>query len=121
MKENNVLLDAIESGAIVKVVYKSGSQPGRTREIIPYKIEDNELFAKCLSSDTKKTFFINKLKILTNEQYSKLPKWDPAFRTLTDYEIFISQKEKQHKLVRLCSVIIGFCILTLTFFIYRWK
>jgi len=121
MKVKKVLMDAIESGSIVRVVYKMGSQPGHAREIMPLKIENNELFAKCLSSETKKTFFIDKLKLLTNEQYSKLSKWDRDFKLLTDYEIFEFQKKRRHKKVRLYTCVLGFAILFLTFFIIRWK
>ena len=119
MKEKKVLLDAIESGTIVKVVYKYGSQPGHAREILPLKIENNELFAKCLNSNTKKTFFINKLTLLSDLQYSKLPKWDPDFISLTDFEIFESRLKKRNKMVRIYSVIIGFSVLCLAFIILK--
>jgi len=119
MKEIKVLMEALESGSSIKVVYKLGSQPGHAREILPIRIENNELIARCLSSDTKKTFYINKLKLLTDEQYCKRPKWDRDFSSLTDFEIFEFRKQKQHKTVLLYFVLIGFIALIATLFILR--
>jgi len=119
MKEIEVLMEALQSGSIIKVVYKSGSQPGYAREILPLSIYGNELFAKCILSDAKKSFFINKLKLLTDEKYSKLPKWNPDFSSLTDYEIFQLRKHKRSKMALLCTFIIGVSAIFLTFIFLR--
>jgi len=114
MRKRKVLIHAQKSGAIVKVVYKAGSQPNHARQIIPLRIKDNQVFAQCLNSNTKKAFLIRKLKLLTNQQYDNFTKWDPNFTPATDYELYEIQKQKMNKL--LCYFFTGFIILIL--FVY---
>lgn len=120
MRKRKVLINAQKSGAIVKVVYKTGSQPNHARQIIPLRIEDNQVFAQCLNSDTKKLFLIRKLKLLTDQQYDHSIKWDPNFSPATDYELYEIQKEKRNKLFR--YFLTGFIIMILfVYLLYRLK
>ena len=111
MIKKKILSNAQKSGSIVKVVYESGSQPCHAREIIPLKIENNKVFATCLNSNATKMFYIKRLKLINNRQYSRLRKWDPNFIPLTDYEIYDIQKKKRYKkayryLILLTSIIL---------------
>lgn len=111
MNKKKTLINAQESGATVKVVYKAGSQPNHAREIIPIKITNDQVFARCLNSNTKKAFYISKLELLTDQQYDSYPKWDPDFIPATDYEIYETQKKQRDKL--LCYFFGGFLILVI--------
>jgi len=100
MNKKKALINAQESGAPVKVVYKAGRQPNHAREIIPIEITNNQVFAQCLNSSAKKLFYISKLKLLTDQQYDNLAKWDPDFIPPTDYEVYEIQRKRQNKLLR---------------------
>jgi len=119
MRKKQVLINALKTGDIVKVKYTIGSHPNHAREIIPLKIENGQVFAKCLNSNSNKTFHIDKLKLLNELQYSNLPKWDPNSGILTDYESFILMKEKRNKLIRYIAIIL--VILAILFAYYMFK
>ena len=104
MLKKRTLINALKSGSAVKVVYKFGSQPNHAREIIPINIEKNEVSAICLNSNTKKRFYIKKLKLLNSRQYDKHVKWDPNFGTITDFEIYEIRKKERNKMFRFYSV-----------------
>lgn len=116
MNKKQVLSEAQKSGKIVKVKYKIGSQPNHAREIIPLKIEHDKVFAKCLNSNSEKIFHINKLKLLSDQQYDKHVKWDPNCSFLTDYEEHVIKIEKQKKIFRYVSI--GLVVLVLLLIIY---
>ena len=113
MKKKELLIDAQKTGKTVKVKYTIGSQPNKAREIIPLKIENNKVLAKCLNSNTEKSFFIDKLVVLTDQQYNDHPKWNPNSSFLTDYEEFVLMKEKRNRFFRYFSIV--FVILALLF------
>lgn len=94
MRKKKSLIKAQKSGNIVKVAYKSGSQPNHAREIIPIRVANNEVLAHCLNSGTKKSFFIRKLRILTDKQYTDHIKWDPNLSPLSDYELSEIKKKE---------------------------
>jgi len=113
MKKKELLIEAQKTGNIVKVKYTIGSQPNKAREIIPLKIENNKVLAKCLNSNAEKSFIINKLVVLTDQQYNDHPKWDPNSGFLTDYEEYVLMKEKRNRFFRYFSIV--FVILALLF------
>jgi len=119
MFKKRILINAQKSGSTVKVVYKYGSQPNHAREIIPINIDNNEVFAICLNSNTKKIFYIKKLKLLNDNQYFKHKKWDPNFSQLTDFEIYEIHRKKRYKILRFYSVIFVFTLISLALFIIK--
>ena len=119
MRKKQILNDAQKSGKAVKVKYTAGSQPNRAREIIPLKIEKDKVFAKCLNSNAEKIFDINKLKLLTDQQYDHHEKWEPNAGFLTDYEYFVIQKTKRDKFIR--YFLIGIVILVILALFFKFK
>lgn len=116
MRKKDVLAEALKTGKSVKVIYTIGSQPNHAREIIPLKIQNNRVYAKCLNSKAEKYFHINKLKFLTDQQYTHLEKWDPNSGFLTDYENFVIQKEKRDKFIRYFLISIVVLIIVVLYF-----
>ena len=121
MKKKQVLIQAQKSGSILKVTYKSGSQPNHAREIIPLKIENDKVLAKCLNSNTDKSFLISDLKLLTDEQYDTLAKWDPDFIPVTDYELYELQRKKKNNLFRYLYIVLVIIAIVFVYVIVRSK
>lgn len=115
MNKKQILINAQKSGSIVKVKYLSGSQPTHAREIIPLKVLDDKVLAKCLNSNTEKLFRINKLKTLNSLQFSLHKLWDPNFVPATDYEDYIIKKEKQNKRIIFISIIMVILVISFVF------
>lgn len=121
MNKKQVLIDAQKSGTVVKVTYQSGSQPNHAREIIPLRIENEKVLAKCLNSNAEKSFLISDLKLLTNEQYDNMVKWNPDFTPLTDYELYEIRRQKRIKLYRYLSIILVILAIVLVYFVFISK
>jgi len=121
MKKKQVLINAQKTGAIVKVKYTIGSQPNHAREIIPLRIDDDKVFAKCLNSNSEKFFQIDKLILLNDRQFEKHLKWDANAGFLTDYEEFIMMKEKRNKLFRYFSMVFGVVLVFLIYLFVKSK
>ncbi len=121
MKKKQVLINAQKSGKTLKVIYKSGSQPNHAREIIPLRIENDKVIAKCLNSNSEKIFQMNKLILLSDEQYSHYEKWDPNYSPVTDYEDYMIRREKRIKLFRYFSIVLVIVAILFVYFIYRLK
>jgi hypothetical protein len=119
MKKKQVLIEAQKSGKAVKVKYSIGSQPNHAREIIPLKIEENKVFAKCLNSNAEKIFEIKKLKLLSDQQYENHEKWVPNASFLTDYEYFVIQKAKRDKCIK--CVLIGIVVIVILTLFFKLK
>lgn len=66
MENLNILLEAINTGEILDIKYNGGSQPGALREIAPISISNGKVSARCLTSNSTKTFDINKIEICKN-------------------------------------------------------
>ena len=116
MKKKQVLIEAQKSGKAVKVKYSIGSQPNHAREIIPLKIEENKVFAKCLNSNTEKIFEIKKLKLLSDQQYENHEKWNPNANFVTDYEHFVVKKAKRDKFIMYLLIGIALVVILVLFF-----
>ena len=121
MKKKQVLINAQKAGEIVKVKYTIGSQPNHAREIIPLRVDEDKVFAKCLNSNTEKLFHIDKLVLLSDEQYEKHLKWDANAGFLTDYEEFVMMKEKRNKFFRYFSIVIGVVLVLLIYLFIKSK
>jgi predicted DNA-binding transcriptional regulator YafY len=63
MENLNILLEAIDTGEILDIKYNGGSQPGALREIAPISVLNDKVSARCLTSSSTKTFYINKIEI----------------------------------------------------------
>lgn len=77
------LLEAKRNGEILKIIYNGGSQPGTIRAIFPLNIIDNKVVAKCLASNEKKEFVLDKIEIC--EDQNIIPNYDPKFKALPKY------------------------------------
>lgn len=87
------LLAAIEeslaTGEVLMIIYHGGSQPGATRKISPISLNGPKLRARCLSTNTAKTFLLDKITLTeTNPpeeplQYGKV-QTPPTLNTLGD-------------------------------------
>jgi len=121
MRKKQALIHAQKSGSILKVTYKSGSQPNNAREIKPLRIEGNGVFAKCLNSNSEKMFHINKLKLLSDQQYSDHTKWDPNYSPVTDYEDYMLKREKRKKLLGYLSIPLVIISLLVVYLILKSK
>lgn len=62
-----ILMKAIESGEVVRIRYHGGTQPGTIREIVPRNFKGKYLYATCVISDSFKSFLIEKIEIVPNE------------------------------------------------------
>lgn len=58
-----ILQTAIGTGELINIVYNGGSEPGKSRMILPIKIEDNKLRARCYVTEAVKVFNIDKITI----------------------------------------------------------
>jgi len=119
MKNTQKFINAQQSGTILKVKYKSGSQPNYAREIIPLKIENDKVLAKCLNSNSEKIFYITKLKLLNDYQYDHHEKWDPNFVPATDYEEYLIRKKKRYNLFRYFSLVLVILAISFVCFIFK--
>jgi len=70
------LLSAATAGAVVRVIYNRGSQPGTVREILPLAIVGDELQARDLSSRIDKTYKLEHMELA--EPHTAAPHYDPA-------------------------------------------
>lgn len=59
----DILKNAIENRSSIKIKYNGGSKPGSSREIVPNKMDNDKLIARCLTTKSNKSFFINKIEI----------------------------------------------------------
>jgi len=121
MNKKELLIAAQKTGKAMKVKYTIGSQPNHAREIIPLRIEDNKVYAKCLNSNSEKSFLIDKLTLLTDQQYNDHPKWDPNSGFLTDYEEYVLMKKKRNKYLRYFSIVFVILAIFLIYFFIKSK
>jgi hypothetical protein len=61
------LQKAIEGNKVVKIIYHAGSRSGTMREIIPRSITGYKLLAHCVTSGLEKTFFIDKVEVIDDD------------------------------------------------------
>jgi len=59
--------NALTAGEVIKVVYHSGSQPGTVRNIAPFDITGNKVRAQCFTSKALKTFLLEKIEFVGDE------------------------------------------------------
>jgi hypothetical protein len=90
------LLEAIESGEVLRVIYHGGSQPGSVREIAPINIKNGKLSARCFTSNAVKSFMLDKIVIVENEAQPPTAEWQPGLTIPDQYgtisELFGKQR-----------------------------
>jgi hypothetical protein len=116
MRKKEILIEAQKTGKTIKVKYTKGSQPNRAREIIPLKVEEDKVLAKCLNSNAEKIFEIKKIKLLSDKQYEDHEKWNPNASFVTDYEHFVIQKAKRDKFIMYILIGIALVVILVLFF-----
>jgi hypothetical protein len=89
------LREAIEVGEVLKVVYNGGSQPGAMREIAPISINNGKVRARCFTSNAVKSFVIEKITILQEENNIPSVEWNPDAKQVLCYESILDLLEKE--------------------------
>ena len=64
---SGALADAVRSGEIVTLVYAAGSQAGTKRDVVPVSVGGGVLKARCLASDTVKSYKLALLEIVPHD------------------------------------------------------
>lgn len=59
----DVLINAINIGETINIIYHGGSQPGSLRQILPISINDDDVRARCLSTNRVKIFKLSKMEL----------------------------------------------------------
>ena len=85
METKEKLQEAIGTGEILTIIYHGGSQPGSTREILPIKLTDNKVRARCYTSNAVKTFVIGKIE-LCHDQITTPSTWDQAVKNIQQFK-----------------------------------
>lgn len=67
MTTEKALQNAIATGEILDVIYLGGSNPGTSRRISPISISNGKVKARCIKSNTVKSFSVS--KILLSDEY----------------------------------------------------
>jgi predicted DNA-binding transcriptional regulator YafY len=57
-----LLADAIDTGEIIRIVYRGGSRPGAVRDVIPLALTSDELRAHDVAAGIAKTFLLAKVE-----------------------------------------------------------
>jgi hypothetical protein len=96
-----VIRQAIGTGEIIGIRYHGGSQPGVYRQIIPIKIEGNQLRAHCLASGSDKTFRLEHIELqnqLPPSQENIAASWvPPPISGVEQRELSIEEILAEHR------------------------
>lgn len=103
-KKREKLDVAIKSGEILKIKYDGGNDPGGLREICPIEFEwDHKITALNLKDNIEKTFFIDKISFVSDDQY-------------VTYKKIENSKDKTDKQINGCAITIVIIILIVIFY-----
>jgi len=72
----HMLVEAANTGEVIRIIYHGGSQPGTVREIGPISVSASEVRAHDLASGIAKTFKLAKIELA--DLTAKAPEYDPA-------------------------------------------
>jgi len=86
MNTEDRLLEAIQSGEVVKIIYHGGSQPGTLRDIAPISIKNGKVRARCLLSNTTKMFVVDKIEIAESEIHPEATEWQLGAEPSQQYD-----------------------------------
>lgn len=84
------LQSAASTGEIVKIIYHGGTQPGASREVVPFKVVDETLHARCCSSNTNKTFKLDKVQIYDDSANKGDVSYDASKAISSEIDEFIA-------------------------------
>lgn len=88
MEIKTLMEEAKENGEVLTISYAGGSQPGKSRQIIPLQVYDDKIRARCYTTNAVKTFMLSKISIekSTNKtEFDTTPKWyDVSYPSLDD-------------------------------------
>jgi hypothetical protein len=59
--------ESIGTGELINIIYHGGSEPGTARMILPIKIEDDKVRARCYTSNQVKVFSIEKIELAPDD------------------------------------------------------
>ena len=62
--DKRLILEALENGDFITIVYYSGSLPGTSRRVMPVQANDIYIRAKCLHTDVVHTFMYKKMELV---------------------------------------------------------
>jgi hypothetical protein len=62
------LIEAIETGEIINIIYHGGSEPGASRMISPIRIDGDIVMARCTVTNKVKGFSLSKLELANGDQ-----------------------------------------------------
>ena len=62
-----ILLDAMKAGEVVNIAYRGGKQPRTQRQLFPVKIYEQSIEAICLASGERKTYYISRMQLITDD------------------------------------------------------
>ncbi|WP_458068649.1 hypothetical protein [Rhodanobacter sp. BL-MT-08] len=68
------LQEVIDAKGTTIIIYHGGSAPGTARAIQPIAIESGKLTARCLETDTRKTFMLDKVELASAAPIIPRPK-----------------------------------------------
>jgi hypothetical protein len=77
----DAIISSVETGEVLLVKYNGGSKPGAVREIVPTEIIGNKVQAKCLTSNSTKTFVIEKLELVKKGATTNSEEWLPETKS----------------------------------------
>ena len=107
-KKRDKLEVAIKSGAILKIKYMGGSNPGGVREICPLSFEwDHKITALNLKDNIEKTFYVYKISFVSDDQYRIFDKIERS-------------RDKTEKNLNGCAIVTVAFILIVAFY-YSFK
>jgi hypothetical protein len=98
MSTESRLVEAIESGEVVKIRYHGGSQPGALREIAPISVTDGKVRARCFESGAIKLFVVDKIQVV--DPSSEGERWSQDKVQAAEYLSLSQLLEKQEQSLR---------------------
>ncbi|MFO7875462.1 MAG: hypothetical protein R6U55_02625 [Desulfovermiculus sp.] len=90
---------AIDTGEVLRIQYHGGSQPGAIREIAPKSLKNGKVRAYCYSSESTKSFLLNKIEVVSNEHEGKEPEWKPVTDKPPSYQSLQDFVDKEQDLL----------------------
>ena len=93
------LQEAIDAAEIVRIIYNGGSQPGTLRDIAPMSISNGKVRARCINSNTVKSFMVELIQVVDGKENPKTTEWSPNAKPTTQYEFLSEVLEKEKNLL----------------------
>ncbi len=72
------LIQAQEAGEVLRIIYRGGSKPGATRDVLPVEVTEDKVRARCYTSGSVKTFLINKVELVERTENEQSATWEES-------------------------------------------